>query len=63
MGWLFEAWASIPMMPVAWFSSTDLQILRDSLIITGLFGDAARFRCRCSCSEFIFTFDRIVIVQ
>jgi len=51
------------MMPVAWFSSTDLQILRDSLIITGLFGDAARFRCRCSCSEFIFTFDRIVIVQ
>jgi len=32
-----------------------LQIPRYSLIITGLFGNAARFHCRSACSEFIFS--------
>jgi len=45
------------------FFPSDLQILRSSLIIISLFGDAARFRCGNSCSEFIFTVDRIAIVQ
>src|SRR6266849_2831862 len=43
------------------FSCSDLQILRSSLIITSLFGDAARFRCGDSSFKFIFTIDRIAI--
>jgi hypothetical protein len=50
----------------------DLQIPRSSLIITGLFadffaivqsGDAARFRCKGSCSSFNFSGDRPAIVH
>ena len=43
------------------FSRSDLQILRSSLIIIGLFGDAARFRCGNSCSKFVCSVDRIPI--
>src|SRR5258706_15718399 len=46
--------ASHPSYVVHPFSGSDLQILRSSLIIICLLGDAARFRCGNSCSKFIF---------
>jgi hypothetical protein len=36
------------------FLQSDLQIIRTSLIITSLFGDAARFRCGNPNLSFIF---------
>jgi hypothetical protein len=40
-----------------------LQIQRSSLIITGLFEDAARFRCARFSSGFSFLSDRAAIVD
>jgi hypothetical protein len=40
-----------------------LQILRASLIITGLLGDATRFRCNSSGTNFIFSVDRSLIAH
>ncbi|PYU75445.1 MAG: hypothetical protein DMG49_03115 [Acidobacteria bacterium] len=45
------------------FFRAHLQILRSSLIITGLFGGLAHFRCGNSFSKFIFSADRMAIVQ
>ncbi len=45
------------------FCGLDLQIFAASLIIICLFGDAARFRCGTSCPKFIFSVDRLAIVQ
>jgi hypothetical protein len=45
------------------FVPRDLQILRSSLIITGLFEDAARFRCARASSRFSFLIDRAAMVH
>jgi len=53
----------VPRKPTSTCWRSDLQILKSSLIITNLFGDAARFCCGDSCFEFSLTVDRILIVQ
>jgi hypothetical protein len=48
---------SAAVYPLKWheaFFLQDLQILRSSLIIICLFGDAARFRCGNPCFDFVF---------